>query len=426
VRDLDEAYRIYAPRLLAYCTALLRDRHAAADAVQDTFIAAAAKQHQLRDPARFEAWLYAIARNNCKAHLRVRAQQLTIDLDSVPAGTPDDPAEGVRAQEVRELVHSAAGALSEADREIIELAIRHSLSPTALSTVLGLPANHVHARLSRARVQLEKAIGALLVARDGSSADPSTHCPLLAELLRDWDGRLDPLTRTRNSRHIEDCERCSARRSVLASPAALLPAYAAPPFAAASTMDPMRLIPARPRRRTSKVAVPAVLAVAVIGGVLAFGQCGRPVSSADPTALTVVPSELPSPQAAKGSPPQPGVKAPSSAKPPAPPPSSSPKPPPAAPFTVAVSERSATCTTASNTYKLHVEIATSTPFSSARLHWIEGSWPRHSLPITATGARTGEVTKVLLKEPTDWWVEAVAADGRTARTETAFVRSPCL
>jgi hypothetical protein len=91
-----------------------------------------------------------------------------------------------------------------------------------------------------------------------------------------------------------------------------------------------------------------------------------------------------------------------------------------------VAERSTTCTTQSNTYKLHVEITTSTAFSSARLYWIEASWPRHSLPITATGARSGEVTKILLKESTEWWVQAVAADGRAAETPHATVRSPCL
>jgi hypothetical protein len=96
------------------------------------------------------------------------------------------------------------------------------------------------------------------------------------------------------------------------------------------------------------------------------------------------------------------------------------------PFAVTVSDRSATCTTASNTYKLHVEITTSIGFSSARLYWIEGSWPRHSLPITATGPRSGEVTKVLLKDRTEWWVQAQSADGRTALTQRAHVSSPCL
>lgn len=414
MRDLEEAYRTYAPRLLAYCTALLHDRDAAADAVHDAFVTAAAKQHQLREPARFEAWLYAIARNNCKALLRVRAQQLPFSVDFDVAADTADPASAVRAEEIRELVHSAAAALSEADREIIELAIRHGLSPAALSTVLDLPANHVHARLSRARSQLERAIGVLLLARNGSD------CPQLANLLDGWDGRLDSLTRKRISRHVETCERCSARRGLLASASALLGAYAGLPFLIVSTMDlkPPRF--ARPRRRAAKVLVPAVLVAGLIGGALALGQCERPVSSADPTSLTVLPSHQPSPrtspQPARGSPPGPGVKAPST----------HPSPPKPVPFTVAIADRTATCTTASNTYKLHVEITTSTEFATARLYWIEETWPRHSLPLAATGARSGQVTKPLLKNSTEWWVQAVAPDGRTAETEHTTVRSPCV
>ena len=413
MQDLDEAYRTYAPRLLAYCTALLHDRDAAADAVHDTFLAAA-RQHELRDPARFEAWLYTVARNNCISRVRQEQRTFSYDFDA-EASTPTDPIESVQAEQVRELVHSAAAALSDADREIIELALRHSLSPSALSTVLDVPANHVHARLSRARTQLERAIGALLLARDGSAA-----CPQLAEVLDGWDGRLDPLTRKRINRHVDGCDRCSSRRGVLASAASLLTAYAALPFFAASTVDMAALVPNRPRHRRGvrKAAVPAALAVAVLGGVLALGRCDRPVPSADPTTLP--------PQPAMGSPAGPGVKAP------APPPSHSPprpspaQPSPGAPFTVAVTERSTTCTTQSNTYKLHVEITTSAAYSSARLYWIEGSWPRHSLPITATGVRSGEVTKILLKETTEWWVQAVAADGSSAQTPHATVRSPCL
>ncbi len=423
MQDLDEAYRAYAPRLLAYCTALLRDRDAAADAVQDAFLTVAAKQHQLRDPARFEAWLYAVARNNCRAQQRVRGRQVAFDFDETPAGTLDDPAAAVRAAEVRELVHAAASGLGEADREIVELAIRHSLSPATLSVVLDLPVNHVHARLSRARGQLERAIGALLLARYGRA-----DCPELAVLLDGWDGRLDPLTRKRISRHSESCERCATRRGVLASPASLLAGYASLPFVAVSAMDPARFLsapPPRPRprsgRRLVKVVVP-VLAVALLGGALALAA-GRDerVSSGSPSAFSIVsqasPSALPTPQPAVGSPGGPGVKVRES---------STALPSPVAAFTVAVTDKAATCTTASNTYKLHVEIVTSAAFGSARLHWIEGSWPRRSLPIEATGPRSGEVTKVLLKDPAEWWVEAVAADGRTAKTARGFVRSPCL
>ena len=90
--------------------------------------------------------------------------------------------------------------------------------------MLGVSANHAHARLSRARGRLEAAIGVLLVARAGRSA-----CPGLADVLNGWTGRLDPLLRKRLSRHVDRCTVCTAERGRLVHPAALLAAFAAGP-----------------------------------------------------------------------------------------------------------------------------------------------------------------------------------------------------
>lgn len=48
---LGDAYDHYAPALYAYCRSLLAEPSAAADAVYDTFIVAAAKLYGLRDPS---------------------------------------------------------------------------------------------------------------------------------------------------------------------------------------------------------------------------------------------------------------------------------------------------------------------------------------------------------------------------------------
>ena len=56
-----ELYREYAERLFGFCVVLLRDRDEAADATHDTFVLAAQKVHQLRDPERLRPWLFAKA-----------------------------------------------------------------------------------------------------------------------------------------------------------------------------------------------------------------------------------------------------------------------------------------------------------------------------------------------------------------------------
>ena len=71
---LSAAYDQYAASLYAYCQCLLSEPADAADAVQDTFVIAAAKLSALRDPDRLRPWLYAVARNECRRRLRARSR----------------------------------------------------------------------------------------------------------------------------------------------------------------------------------------------------------------------------------------------------------------------------------------------------------------------------------------------------------------
>ncbi|MGC5033834.1 RNA polymerase sigma factor [Micromonospora sp. DT229] len=222
---LEGMYRRYADRLYTYARTMVRDPEAAADAVHDAFLTAGQRIGQLREPDRLRSWLYAIVRNECLRQLRERSRSLPLDEAGEPVADADDPATGVNAEQVRALVHAAVAALNPGDREVVHLAIRHNLSTVDIGAALGVPANHAHARLSRARSQLERALGALLVARTGAR-----DCPTLAGLIDGWQGRLTPTLRKRVSRHIESCAVCGLLRREHLSPAALLSAYTAPAF----------------------------------------------------------------------------------------------------------------------------------------------------------------------------------------------------
>jgi hypothetical protein len=88
--------------------------------------------------------------------------------------------------------------------------------------------------LSRVRSQFEKALGALMVARQGRGS-----CPTLDEMLSGWDGRFQPLWRKRVARHIADCDACATVEKREMSPAALL---AVTPFLAAPAVVRSRLL----------------------------------------------------------------------------------------------------------------------------------------------------------------------------------------
>ena len=226
---LAEAYDKYAESLYGYCHWMLRDPDEAADSVQDTLVIADARLGGLRDPRKLRPWLYAVARNEC--HHRLQAAEADPDEAADRAAAADqaaaaDPAAGESADraELRRLARAALDGLNPGEREVIELGLRHDLHGPDLAAVLGVPRKQAHALASHARGQLEKALGALIVARSGRRA-----CPELDSLLGDWDGRLTAPTRKRISRHIDQCDVCAERRHGALHGAAL---YGMAPLAA--------------------------------------------------------------------------------------------------------------------------------------------------------------------------------------------------
>lgn len=466
---LDAAYRRYSPQLFAYCLGLLRDSDAAADAVHDTFVLASNRVGQLRDPGRLRPWLYAIARHECLRIARTRGRSVALDLAGDPVADVADPTVALHALQLRDLVHTAAASLGDGDRDVIMLALRHHLSATDIGAALGLPANHAHARLSRARGQLERAIGALLVARDGAAG-----CADLAGLLAGWDGRLTPLLRKRLVRHLDTCVPCGGRRARLLSPSALLAGYAALPLLAIvpgaqvwrrvceSTAAPgapdgtgVRLDPDTgfPRPSPAKGRAPirrgltaaAVLLLLLLLTATAVLVVRRPGATArDASSATSVDSGAgspaspaatgkPSAEPPAGQPPsdQPRSEQPPSERPPSEqppseqppseqPPSHSTAPQLVAAFTVSASG-DVTCTSGGFTVAVTVTGHAGT-LRHVWVHWRLPNGTENSRQLSnPSSGSVGPFTVHRVR----WWVTADATDGSTAHTAEKAAADPC-
>jgi RNA polymerase sigma factor (sigma-70 family) len=323
---LGAAYDQYASGLYAYCRSLLAEPADAADAVQDTFIIAAAKVSGLREPERLRSWLYSVARNECHGRLRAKAMAAPLNEAAEMIEDVADLGEDVEQAELRDLVWAALSGLNPGEREIIELNLRHELDGADLADALGVPRNQAHALASRARSQFEASLGVLLVARYGQE-----YCAELATILDGWDGELTVLIRKRVNRHIDKCDICGERKREELSPAmllGLLPVAMLPvglrqevmhlvsdvspeaedyrnevtdragPFNSAGF--PLQIAPlAAPRSQISyaMAAVIGVAALAVIGGVmfLLLSGGGSPSAAGDS-------SPLPAPGPAAGAP----------------------------------------------------------------------------------------------------------------------------
>ena len=198
-------------------------RPGAAEAVQDTFIVASLRLSGLHDTSRLRSWLYAVARNECR---RLRFEQGAAPLDARSAETGDDTAdfgESLEQAAQREMVLSVLGGLSDADRDIVELTLRHEFYGAELADALGVPRNQAHALTTRGRAQFEAALGALLVSHSGQGS-----CAELAQILSSWDGELTPAIRRQVRRHVRDCPGCAGQYRREVTPVALLGALPVP------------------------------------------------------------------------------------------------------------------------------------------------------------------------------------------------------
>ena len=313
-------YDKYGNKLYDFAYSMLRQREDAADAVADSFVIVAERINQLREPERLRPWLYAIVRSECLRMLRARKrvdyggeEQLINMADD--ALTPDQVAERSAAQKI---VWDAAAGLADRDRAMLDLHLRQGLDGAELGEAMGVSAANAYTMLNRLRAQVDRSLGALLIARLGRD-----DCDELDDLLADWDGTFSPLIRKRVSRHVEDCDVCSERRKKILSPWMLLagvPMFTAPAFLrdrvvqetqlvayTTSTGEPLTTTtaaaPATSKVSTkTKVAGAAVAAVVLIGGTAATVALQNDDGPKDIVASSAAPSPSPTPTESIASP----------------------------------------------------------------------------------------------------------------------------
>ncbi len=203
---LAELFDAYGDRLFRYCWSMLRSRELAQVALRDTLLVAQAHIARLADPEDPESlgpWLYSLARAECRRHQAVAAA----DADESPAR------QGLPAADARLMSWNAAMSLDAAEFEALDLACRHYVD---LGQVLGLPAADAEDLLDRARQNLERALGAEILAgrgpacpgRDAVLATAGLAAAGLASA--GLAGQSGPLTAQARERVLEHAAGCAA------------------------------------------------------------------------------------------------------------------------------------------------------------------------------------------------------------------------
>jgi RNA polymerase sigma factor (sigma-70 family) len=234
-----DIYDRYSDRLFGFLCSVMRNREDAADALQDTFVAAASRMHQLRDPTKLRPWLFAIARHTALRSLGRSSRQEPIEELEV-TDTAAGPAELAKQAELAELIEAVAEGLNPRDRVVLGLHLREGLEGQELGAAIGVSAGHADVLMSRLRDQVERSLGALLVARMGRK-----DCTKLQSVLSDWDGRFTATWRKRVARHVDQCSVCGELRKRAVSPVSLLsalPVIKAPAALRTKVLEEVQLV----------------------------------------------------------------------------------------------------------------------------------------------------------------------------------------
>ena len=153
-----ELARAAAVRLDQTARLILRDGELARDAVQEGLIRAWRDLRKLRDPDRFDAWVYRLTVHACLDIARQRRRRV-IEVELVPMYAPALP-DASAAQADRELVDAVLRELDEQGRAIVVLHYYLGLPLTDVAATLGIPIGTVKSRLHRALTAMRVAIDA--------------------------------------------------------------------------------------------------------------------------------------------------------------------------------------------------------------------------------------------------------------------------
>lgn len=246
---------------------IVRNDETAAEVAQDTFLVAWQGLARLENPDAFGGWVLRIARNRALNRLERERRSQPLDNDVV-TGAHDagahDPTGSSRLieteaiSEVRdrqELVWAAAAALGERDASVLDLHLRHGLSPAEIAEELGVTANNAHQLLFRLRNRLGGAVSGYLLWRNGRP-----RCATLAALV--GGGVFDADALKLIDRHVGTCEVCEDQRRRVVDPQRL--------FAATPLLVAPALLKAKAARALSQAGVP-----------VDPGRGGRPPSSSE-------------------------------------------------------------------------------------------------------------------------------------------------
>lgn len=154
---LDRLIETYQHRLLRYLLYLTSSRELAEDLFQETWMRVLERGAQYNGQAKFETWLFAIARHlvidtsrkKCCASLDALQEHSEGDQPFEVRSDIPSPFEQLSGSEESDLVATALSQLDALHREVLVLRFHEELSLEEIASVVGAPLSTIKSRLYR-------------------------------------------------------------------------------------------------------------------------------------------------------------------------------------------------------------------------------------------------------------------------------------
>ena len=195
----DDAFSVlvkkYQKQVHALAWRKIGDFHIAEEITQDTFLKAYKKLATLKEPQRFESWLYVIAANRCRSWLRKKRvwtqpleqleetddEQLQKEMYSEFVAAEN---ERTTAEAQRDVVKKLLAKLQDSERTIMTLHYFGEMTCTEIGAFLGVSKNTIKSRLRRAQQRLKKEEPMIRAALENFKITPNLTENIMQEIAR--------------------------------------------------------------------------------------------------------------------------------------------------------------------------------------------------------------------------------------------------
>jgi RNA polymerase sigma-70 factor (ECF subfamily) len=156
--------RHYEADVFRLALSIVGDRIEAGEITQETFLSALRSFRSYQEKNSLKAWLYTIALNHSRSHLRKRKllerlqTALTFAFQNEGHQQKSSPEDALIQDEKESALWDELNKLDERHRTVIVLRYFHELSISEIAEILAVNEGTIHSRLHNAREKLKKSL----------------------------------------------------------------------------------------------------------------------------------------------------------------------------------------------------------------------------------------------------------------------------